>query len=144
MLYNNFDEFVKDQEKLILKNSNDDGGLNYLEGLLLMHDGPPDNWRSSFFPPSHHSTIISLVNQHSIIYCLEVAKYYDDRSRHTIDKVHSLIIVPHVPSPDHHVFLSLTLARLKHDLVSISFLLNTHVCVHLLVNVVMFLKIIQS
>ncbi|KAL0558504.1 hypothetical protein IC582_003078 [Cucumis melo] len=86
MLYNNFDEFVKDQENLISMNSNDDGGLDYLEGLLLMHDGPPDNWRSSFFPPSHHSTIISLVNQHSIIYCLEVAKYYDDHSRHTINQ----------------------------------------------------------
>lgn len=93
MLYNNFDEFVKDQENLISMNSNDDGGLDYLEGLLLMHDGPPDNWRSSFFPPSHHSTIISLVNQHSIIYCLEVAKYYDDHSRHTINQVLSLIIV---------------------------------------------------
>ncbi|XP_038880027.1 cytokinin dehydrogenase 3-like [Benincasa hispida] len=92
MLYSNFNEFLKDQEKLISINNNDNngskqkGGLNYLEGLLLMHDGPPDNWRSSFFPSSHHSTIISLVNQHSIIYCLEVAMYYDDRSRHTLDK----------------------------------------------------------
>ncbi|CAK9328226.1 unnamed protein product [Citrullus colocynthis] len=89
MLYSNFSEFVKDQEKLISMSNNGSkqkGALDYLEGLLLMHDGPPDNWRSSFFPPSHHSTIISLVNQHSIIYCLEVAKYYDNRSRHTLDK----------------------------------------------------------
>ncbi|XP_023516089.1 cytokinin dehydrogenase 3-like [Cucurbita pepo subsp. pepo] len=87
MLYTNFSEFTEDQERLIsINGSKQNGALDYLEGLLLMHDGPPDNWRSSFFPPSHHSTIISLVNQHSIIYCLEVAKYYDHTSRHTLDK----------------------------------------------------------
>lgn len=94
MLYSNFSEFSKDQERLISINGREQkGALDYLEGLLLMHDGPPDNWRSSFFPISHHSTIISLVNQHSIIYCLEVAKYYDDRSRDTVDKVRIAIVI---------------------------------------------------
>ncbi|XP_022147588.1 cytokinin dehydrogenase 3-like [Momordica charantia] len=87
ILYSKFSDFTMDQERLISMNGRKQkGALDYLEGLLLMHDGPPDNWRSSFFPPSHHSTIISLVNQHSIIYCLEFAKYYDDRSLDTVDK----------------------------------------------------------
>ncbi|KAJ7955901.1 Cytokinin dehydrogenase [Quillaja saponaria] len=87
MLYNDFSVFTKDQEYLIsLKGKNQSHALHYLEGLLLMHQGPPDNWRSSFFPLSDHSRIISLVTKHSIIYCLEVAKYYDDHTQNTVDE----------------------------------------------------------
>ncbi|KAG6588042.1 Cytokinin dehydrogenase 3, partial [Cucurbita argyrosperma subsp. sororia] len=87
ILYTNFNEFVKDQERLISINGREqEGALDYLEGVLLMHDGPPNSWRSSFFPTSHHSKIVSLINQHSIIYCLEVAKYYDPPSLDTVDK----------------------------------------------------------
>ncbi|KAJ7979346.1 Cytokinin dehydrogenase [Quillaja saponaria] len=87
MLYNDFSAFAKDQEYLISNNGrNPSNTLNYLEGLLLMHQGPPDNWRSSFFPLSDHSRIISLLTKHSIIYCLEVVKYYDDHTQNTVNE----------------------------------------------------------
>jgi cytokinin dehydrogenase len=88
MLYNDFSAFAKDQEHLVSINGRKQkNALDYLEGLLLMHQGPPDNWRSSFFPLSDHSRIISLVTKYGIIYCLEVAKFYDDRSINYVDKV---------------------------------------------------------
>ena len=88
MLYSDFSAFTRDQERLIkINDRKDKRALDYLEGSLLMNQGSPDNWRSSFFPPSDHSRIISKVTHHKIIYCLEVAKYYDDVSKNTIDKV---------------------------------------------------------
>lgn len=88
MLYTNFAAFTKDQEHLISLNGKKQmNALDYLEGLVLLHHNKPDNWRSSFFPPSDHSRIISLANQNSIIYCLEVVKYYDHHTQSTVDKV---------------------------------------------------------
>ncbi|XP_030530037.1 cytokinin dehydrogenase 3 [Rhodamnia argentea] len=87
MLYSDFSAFTTDQEHLISKNGRDqDGALDYVEGLLLMHKGPPDSWRSSFFPRSDHPGIVSLLNRHKIVYCLEVAKYYDDLTQNTVNK----------------------------------------------------------
>ncbi|XP_062148850.1 cytokinin dehydrogenase 3-like [Alnus glutinosa] len=87
MLYNDFSAFARDQERLVSINGRKQkNALDYLEGLLLMDQGPPDNWRSSFFPLSDHSRIISLVTKYGIIYCLEVAKFYDDRSINYVDK----------------------------------------------------------
>ena len=95
MLYNDFSAFARDQELLISINGRKQkNALDYLEGLLLMDQGPPDNWRSSFFPLSDHSRIISLVTKHGIIYCLEVAKFYDDRTiNSSVDKVHIYICI---------------------------------------------------
>lgn len=88
MLYSDFSAFSRDQERLIKINGRKDkNALDYLEGSLLMNQGSPNNWRSSFFPPSDHSRIISKVTEHKIIYCLEVAKLYDDSSKTTVDKV---------------------------------------------------------
>lgn len=88
MLYSDFSAFTRDQERLISINGRKQkNALDYLEGSLLMAQGPPNNWRSSFFPSSDIPKILSLVTQHAIIYCLEVAKYYDDGTRHTVDKV---------------------------------------------------------
>lgn len=87
MLYSNFAAFTKDQERLISLNGRKQANaLNYLEGLVLLHHGSPDSWRSSFFPLSDHPRIISLANQNSLIYCLEVVKYYDDHTQSTVDK----------------------------------------------------------
>ncbi|XP_057752351.1 cytokinin dehydrogenase 3-like [Arachis stenosperma] len=95
LLYNDFSAFTKDQERLISINgrkhnnndNNDDNvALDYVEGMLLMHQGPINNWRSSFFPLADHPRIISLVTQHSILYCLELAKYYDEKSENNVDK----------------------------------------------------------
>lgn len=81
MLYNDFETFTRDQEYLISKNE----ALDYLEGSLLMDQGSPDNWRSSFFPKSDHSRIISQITKNGIIYCLEVAKQYDEHTQNTVD-----------------------------------------------------------
>lgn len=83
MLYHDFSAFTRDQEHLISII-----GLDYVEGHLLMNQSSANNWRSSFFSPNDVSNIASLLSQHKIIYCLEVVKYYDDLTLHTIDKVH--------------------------------------------------------
>ncbi|CAL0325531.1 unnamed protein product [Lupinus luteus] len=88
LLYSDFSDFTKDQERLI----SIDGirtqhiALDYLEGMLLMHQGPINNWRSSFFPLPEHPRIASLITKHNVIYCLEVAKYYDDKSENNVNK----------------------------------------------------------
>ncbi|KAJ8750947.1 hypothetical protein K2173_016128 [Erythroxylum novogranatense] len=84
MLYSDFSTFTADQERLISVNGRrQSNALDYVEGSLLI--GSPNNWRSSF-PSSDIPKIMSLVNQHGIIYCLEVVKYYDDHTQHTVDK----------------------------------------------------------
>ncbi|RDY13756.1 Cytokinin dehydrogenase 3, partial [Mucuna pruriens] len=87
LLYNDFSAFTKDQEQLIsITGTKQNVALDYLEGLLLMHQGPINNWRSSFFPLADHARIISLVTKHSVLYCLEVAKYYDGQNENNVDK----------------------------------------------------------
>lgn len=90
MLYNDFSAYARDQERLISVNGRkQSNALDYLEGSLLINQGSPNNWRSSFFPQSTYSRIISLVTKHGIIYSLEVAKYYDQHTETTVDKVHT-------------------------------------------------------
>ena len=86
MLYHDFSAFSRDQEHLISIN-----GLDYLEGSLFLHNCPPNNWRSSF-SPSDYPRISSLISKKGIIYCLEVVKYYDDLTSHTVDEVRTYIL----------------------------------------------------
>ncbi|XP_014500389.1 cytokinin dehydrogenase 3 [Vigna radiata var. radiata] len=87
LLYNEFSAFTKDQEQLIsITGRKQNIAVDYVEGSLLMHQGPINNWRSSFFPLADHGRIISLVTQHSVLYCLEIAKYYDGQSENNVDK----------------------------------------------------------
>ncbi|XP_061374621.1 cytokinin dehydrogenase 3-like [Gastrolobium bilobum] len=87
LLYDDFSAFTKDQELLIsINGTKQNTALDYLEGMLLLHQGPINNWRSSFFPLADHPRIISLVTKHRVLYCLEVAKYYDDQSENNVDK----------------------------------------------------------
>ncbi|KAE7998540.1 hypothetical protein FH972_003077 [Carpinus fangiana] len=84
MLYNDFSAFSRDQEHLISINGRKQGNaFDYLEGMLLLNQAPPD---VSFFPEPDQPRIISLVTQHGIIYCIEAAIYYDDRTVNTVDK----------------------------------------------------------
>jgi len=108
LLYKDFSSFTKDQEQLISMNGRKQNiGVDYVEGSLLMHQGPINNWRSSFFPLADHARIISLVTKHSVLYCLEVAKYYDGQSENNVDKVHLI----HVQLPSSSVFSFLTLSH---------------------------------
>ena len=94
MLYNDFPAFTRDQELLISINGRKDKtALDYLEGSLMMDQGSPDNWRSSFFPSADHPKIISLITKHRIIYCLEVVKHYDDQTKNTVDKVNMITFI---------------------------------------------------
>ncbi|PQQ16984.1 hypothetical protein Pyn_02836 [Prunus yedoensis var. nudiflora] len=93
MLYNDFSAYARDQERLISVNGRkQSNALDYLEGSLLINQGSPNNWRSSFFPRSTYSRITSLVTKHGIIYSLEVAKYYDQHTETTVDKELELLL----------------------------------------------------
>ncbi|KAL0734936.1 hypothetical protein Bca4012_011146 [Brassica carinata] len=81
-LYTDFSEFTRDQERLISETD----GLHFLEGSVMLDHGPPDNWRSTYYPPSDHLRIVSMVKQHRVIYCLEVVKYYDETSQHSVNE----------------------------------------------------------
>ena len=83
MLYDDFSAFPQDQEHLISIN----GGLDYLEGSLITLHSPPNNWRSSFFSKFDYPRISSLLTKNGIVYSIEVVKYYDDLTSHTVDKV---------------------------------------------------------
>jgi cytokinin dehydrogenase len=101
MLYNDFSAFARDQQRLISTDGRkQNNALNYLEGQLLMNQGSlgsPGDWRLSFFPSNDHSRIISLIKKYGIIYCLEVAKYYDDdhTTLESVDQVYIYIIYNH-------------------------------------------------
>ncbi|ESQ42714.1 hypothetical protein EUTSA_v10013271mg [Eutrema salsugineum] len=81
-LYTDFSEFTNDQERLISETD----GLDFLEGSVMLDHGPPDNWRSTYYPPSDHLKIVSMVKRHRVIYCLEVVKYYDETSQRTVNE----------------------------------------------------------
>ncbi|KAL7189259.1 hypothetical protein ACSBR1_038996 [Camellia fascicularis] len=88
MLYHDFSSFTRDQEHLISIN----GGLDYLEGFVVVNQNPPNNLRSSFFSPSDQLKINSLVDKHGVIYCLEVVTYYDDLTIDTVKKELPLLL----------------------------------------------------
>ncbi|KAI6693331.1 hypothetical protein NL676_021041 [Syzygium grande] len=90
--------FTMDQERLISHHGRDqDEALDYVEGLLLMRRNA-DGW-ISFFSLSDHQRLMSLVTEHELLYCIEVAKYYDGRTRRTVDKDLEKILknLSHVP-----------------------------------------------
>lgn len=86
LLYNDFSAFSRDQELLISTNGRmGNDGFDYVEGFLLMQQGLVD---LSFYPTADQQRITSLLNQYGILYTIELAKYYDDTTKKTIDKVH--------------------------------------------------------
>ncbi|XP_008242393.1 PREDICTED: cytokinin dehydrogenase 4-like [Prunus mume] len=85
LLYSNFSAFSSDQELLISTSGKmERDGFDYVEGLLLMQQGPLD---LSFYPVADQPRIASLVNKYGVVYTIEVVKYYDDSTRDTVDKV---------------------------------------------------------
>ncbi|XP_030515232.1 cytokinin dehydrogenase 3-like [Rhodamnia argentea] len=98
MLYSDFSAYTMDQERLISRHRRDqDEALNYVEGFLFMHRNS-DSW-IPFFSPSDHPRLMSLVAEHELLYCIEVAKYYDDRTQSTVDKDLEILLkdLNHVP-----------------------------------------------
>ncbi|KAL9275370.1 Cytokinin dehydrogenase 3-like protein [Drosera capensis] len=94
MLYDDFVAFTREQEHLISIHGEKKGvftGLDYIEGLLIMHQSAHNNWRSSFFSSSDVSRIVSLSVPNGFIYCLEVAKYYDESSSGLGEELEALL-----------------------------------------------------
>ncbi|KAK7303961.1 hypothetical protein RJT34_14908 [Clitoria ternatea] len=88
LLYNDFTAFCRDQEHLISMNErNDSNAADYVEGMLLLNQPPLD---LSFYPPSYHQCITSLVTQYGIIYIIELVKYYANNSQ-PIQQVANLV-----------------------------------------------------
>ncbi|KAL3829988.1 hypothetical protein ACJIZ3_018790 [Penstemon smallii] len=88
LIYSDFATFTRDQEHLI---STD--GPNYVEGSLITRHSLLNNWRSSFYSPSHQSKINSLLrNKNGLLYTIEVIKYYDNNSVGTIDQEVELLL----------------------------------------------------
>ncbi|KAB1202030.1 Cytokinin dehydrogenase 3 [Morella rubra] len=84
LLYDDFAVFSGDQERLISINGGHQKNVfSYVEGFLLLNQGSPD---VSFYPIADQMRVISLVTSRGIIYCLEVVKYYDDRTENMVDK----------------------------------------------------------
>ncbi|CAL1409423.1 unnamed protein product [Linum trigynum] len=76
LLYSDFATFSSDQEKIIANNAHPDS-VDYIEGQVLLDNGTPNLWETSFFPTAAIPTITSLVNQKGIVYALEVVMYYN-------------------------------------------------------------------
>ncbi|XP_010026881.1 cytokinin dehydrogenase 3 [Eucalyptus grandis] len=98
MLYSDFSAFTMDQERLISVHGRDqDEALDYVEGQLFIR-GNSDSW-ISFFSLSDHPRLMSLLTEHELLYCIEVAKFYDERTRSTVDKDLKMILkdLSHVP-----------------------------------------------
>ncbi|XP_062087048.1 cytokinin dehydrogenase 4-like isoform X2 [Humulus lupulus] len=83
LLYTDFDVFSRDQERLISSNgrTREKGGVDYVEGFLLMKQGPLD---FSFYAAPDQLRITTLVTQSGVVYVIELAKYYVDTA--TVDK----------------------------------------------------------
>jgi len=87
LLYSDFSAFTTDQERLISRHQRDqDEALDFVEGSLLMHRNM-DTWMS-FFPLSDHPRVMSLLTEHKLLYCIKAAKYYDEQTESTVEKVH--------------------------------------------------------
>ncbi|KAF2312667.1 hypothetical protein GH714_039461 [Hevea brasiliensis] len=89
-LFSNFSDFTTAQENFIanntLKPGDNNNGMIYLEGGLILDNGTPNTWRTFFFPPADLPKISSLVKQHGIIYSLEIARSYEDVTKKTVEK----------------------------------------------------------
>ncbi|XP_010026880.1 cytokinin dehydrogenase 3 [Eucalyptus grandis] len=85
MLYSDFSAFTTDQERLISRHRRDqDEVLDYVEGQLFMRRNS-DSW-ISFFSSLDHPRLMSLVTEHELLYCIEVAKFYDECTQSAVDK----------------------------------------------------------
>ncbi|XP_050379811.1 cytokinin dehydrogenase 2-like [Argentina anserina] len=90
LFYNDFSAFSSDQETFISGNGKQGNiGFDYVEGFVLMQQGPVD---LSFYPVADHPRITSLLNQYGILYTIELAKYYDDTAKKSIDKVVKVLL----------------------------------------------------
>ncbi|KAL2923478.1 Cytokinin dehydrogenase 1 [Bienertia sinuspersici] len=105
VLYSDFNIFTKDQEQLISSQYS----FDYIEGFVIINrTGLVNNWRSTFSPkePLQASRFSS---EGKILYCLEMAKYYNPEDMNIANQKTEYILsrlnyIPHTlfqsqPSP---------------------------------------------
>ncbi|CAL1391245.1 unnamed protein product [Linum trigynum] len=85
LLYSDFTTFSNDQEKIIANYSQPDS-VDYIEGQVLLDNGTPNLWETSFFPTEVVPTITSLVKEKGVVYALEVAIYYNSTNEEIKDQ----------------------------------------------------------
>lgn len=86
MLYSDFATFSNDQEDLISSQDT----FDYIEGFVIINNpGLLNNWRSTFHPkdPLLASNFSSAGR---VLFCLEVAKYFNPEDTDSTDKVKML------------------------------------------------------
>ncbi|KAL8493915.1 hypothetical protein ACS0TY_024899 [Phlomoides rotata] len=81
-LYSDFSTFVRDQEHLVSSTNS----FDYVEGFVLINrTGLLNNWRSSFNPKDPVQAN-QFTSEGKILFCLEVAKYYNPEDLDQIDQ----------------------------------------------------------
>ncbi|KAL6555370.1 Cytokinin dehydrogenase 1 [Orobanche gracilis] len=81
-LYTDFSTFACDQEHIISSTSS----FDYVEGLVIINrTGLLNNWRSSF-NPKDPVRANQFTSEGKILFCLEVAKYYDPEDPDHVDQ----------------------------------------------------------
>ncbi|XP_051131233.1 cytokinin dehydrogenase 2-like [Andrographis paniculata] len=78
VVYSNFSEFSRDQEKLIA--STMAPAPDYVEGHLVTNENITLQWRSQFSSPSNQSAIADLLKKQRILYAIEVVKFYHNNT----------------------------------------------------------------
>ncbi|CAI9757960.1 unnamed protein product [Fraxinus pennsylvanica] len=87
VLYPNFSSFTQDQEYLIsLHGQPDTHKFDYVEGFVIVDEGIINNWRSSFFSSSNPLKVSSFNAEGGVLYCLEIAKNYQESNADSIDQ----------------------------------------------------------
>ncbi|XP_022869012.1 cytokinin dehydrogenase 5-like [Olea europaea var. sylvestris] len=87
VLYSNFSSFTQDQEYLIsLHGQPDTQKFDYVEGFVIVDEGIINNWRSSFFSSSNPLKVSSFNADGGVLYCLEIAKNYQESNAVSIDQ----------------------------------------------------------
>ncbi|XP_075512803.1 cytokinin dehydrogenase 1 [Primulina tabacum] len=81
-LYSDFSAFTKDQEHLI----SSENTFDYIEGFVIINrTGLLNYWRSSF-KPKDHVQASQFSSEGKILFCLEVAKYFNPEGSENIDQ----------------------------------------------------------
>ncbi|KAK8943109.1 Cytokinin dehydrogenase 5 [Platanthera zijinensis] len=84
VLYSDFGSFTRDQEHLISLYGRQ--RFDYVEGFVIVDEGLINNWRTSFFSTSNPVKISMIGKGNHILYCLELAKNYDQTNVEVIDE----------------------------------------------------------
>ncbi|WCJ37023.1 Cytokinin dehydrogenase 3 [Euphorbia peplus] len=87
ILYSNFTAFIIDQERFISLHGRERGNkVSYVEGGILLDNGTPNSWTTSFYSPNNMTQIQALIKKHGILYSIELASSYDTLTSRTISK----------------------------------------------------------